>query len=222
MIIQLKSFQAERNERIRARDSSMADVKKSLDDLLAPHAGTAIASRAREAFEFACELDYSHPGLSIAGYLAHPVRVAALTLRAFQPANEQAVVLALLHNVFELSPVTAEKIAARFGQPIADAITVLTVDRSQRTHEYKERYYQRLQAMPAYVRVIKVLDKLDNLFVLYSNPSEEVRRDYLAEIEVFVVPMTASVLPALLPYMTALVDENRTIGLCINAEERKI
>lgn len=210
--IPLRSFQAEREERIRARGCSMADVEKSLDDALAPHVGTALETRAHAAFEFARSLDYSHPGLSIAGYLAHPVRVASLVLRALRPADEQAVVLALLHNVFELSSVVPAEIAKRFGRPIADAITALTVDRSQKTREYTASYYRGLAPLPSWVRAIKVLDKLDNLFVLCLNPDDDLRRDYLADIETFVLPMVAADLPGLLPYVTALVEENRAIG----------
>lgn len=212
--IQLKAFETERADRIRARECSMADVERSLDEALAPWAGTELEARARAAFEFARGLDYSHPGLSIAAYLAHPVRVASLVLRTTQPDSAAPVVLALLHNVFELSSVQPAEIANRFGQPIADAITALTVDRSQKTHEYTESYYRGLLAMPAYVRINKVLDKLDNLFVLCLNPNDDVRRDYLADIETFVLPMVAADLPGLLPYVTALVEDNRAIGHC--------
>jgi hypothetical protein len=68
--------------------------------------------------------------------------------------------------------------------------------------------------MQPHVRVIKILDKLDNLFVLCLNPSDEVRHQYLADIETFVLPMVASDLPALLPYITALVNDCRAVGHC--------
>jgi (p)ppGpp synthase/HD superfamily hydrolase len=208
----LRSFQVEREDRIRARECTMTDVEKLLYEALASHAGTAIERHALSAFEFARRLDYSHPGMSIAGYLAHPVRVASLVLRVLRPVDELAVVLALTHNVFELSSVEPGEISKRFGQPIADAIAALTVDRSQKTREYTASYYRRLAHLPSYVRVIKVLDKLDNLFVLCLNPDETVRRDYLADIETFLLPIVAADLPMLLPYVTALVEDTRAIG----------
>jgi (p)ppGpp synthase/HD superfamily hydrolase len=190
----------------------MAEVEQLFSGMLAPFTGMALASRARAAFDFARQLDYSHPGLDTAAYLAHPVRVASLVLRTLHPADEQAVVLALLHNVFELSTVSRDEIARRFGGPIAVAITALTVDRSQKTREYTAGYYRALHAMPAYVRVVKILDKLDNLFVLCLNPDDGVRRAYLADIETFVLPMVGAELPQLLAYVTALVEDCRATG----------
>jgi (p)ppGpp synthase/HD superfamily hydrolase len=208
----LGSIAAERELRLRARGIQDHEVERLFSDSLAPFAGTELESRARHAFEFANGIDYDHPGLSAAAYLAHPVRVASLVLRVVRLVAADATILALLHNVFELSKVTPQTIAAQFGAPISKAIEVLTVDRSQTTHEYTTRYYAALRAMPPYVRIVKVLDKMDNMFVLGLNPSAAVRAQYLADIEEFVVPMVAADLPQLSSYFAELIEDCRRTG----------
>lgn len=208
----LGSIAAERQMRLRARGIQDHEVEQLFSESLAPFAGTDLEARAREAFEFAKGIDYDHPGLSATAYLAHPVRVASLVLRIVRPVDEEATVLALLHNVFELSKVMPQAIGARFGAPISKAIETLTVDRSQTTHAYTTRYYTMLRAMPPYVRIVKVLDKMDNMFILGLNPNAAVRAQYLADIEEFVVPMVAADLPQLSTYFAELIEDCRRTG----------
>ena len=205
--IGLGSIEEERQHRLASREIEADAVDRMLEDALAPYAGTLLARQAREAWAFASNIDYHHTGLSTASYLAHPVRVAALTLKLMRPPHEMGLSLALLHNVFELSDVRPDEISGRFGQPIADAIRVLTVDRTQKSRGYTVAYYRKLHDMPSYVRIVKALDKLDNMFVLCLNPSEDVRTQYLEDIETFVRPMVAAELPHLLPYFDNLIDD---------------
>jgi hypothetical protein len=67
-------------------------------------------------------------------------------------------------------------------------------------------------ACPLSARVVKIVDKLDNLFVLGLNPDASVRKKYLAEIEDFVLPMAAATLPRLITYMRDLVQDCRLTG----------
>jgi (p)ppGpp synthase/HD superfamily hydrolase len=210
--IELQPIEVERERRIQGRSLTAAEVDAQLEQVLAPFAGTALGTRAHDAYEFAKRLDYDHPGLSAAAYLAHPVRVASLASRLIRPREDESVVLALLHNVFELSSVSPAQIAAGFGAPIAKAIEVLTVDRTRKDREYTVGYYRGICDMPRYVRMIKVLDKLDNLFILCLNPDDEVRRTYLADIETFIVPMAAADQPDLVPYLHELIGDCRVLG----------
>ena len=165
-----------------------------------------------EAFDFARGLNYTHPGLTPSAYLAHPVRVMDLVVRLFGNVNLQAAVLALLHNVYEVSRVTEVEVSERFGAEIAGAIAVLTVDRSDTSPESVARYYAQLEASPEWVRVVKVCDKLDNLFVLGLNPDDEVRARYLADVERYLRPLAEGCVPQVVPYLDDLVADCRERG----------
>jgi (p)ppGpp synthase/HD superfamily hydrolase len=140
-----------------------------------------------------------------------------MALTILRPPDEMATVLALLHNLLEVSKISAGEISEHFGQPLANAIVDLTVDRTQTTHDYTVAYYRKLMDLPRWARVIKVLDKLDNLFVLCLNPNEQVRNSYLADIEEFVMPMVTADLPHLVLYMRALIADCRKLGF-LNGE----
>jgi (p)ppGpp synthase/HD superfamily hydrolase len=164
------------------------------------------------ALEFASQLDYRHPGMSKASYLAHPLRVAGMAAQLASPNEEGLIVVALLHNVFEVTAVTSEEISKRFGHDISGIISILTVDRKlQPLREYRQSYYAEILRSRAATR-IKVLDKLDNMFVLCLNPDEQVRHDYLLEIEEFVLPLVEHHVPALELYFRELLADCRSLG----------
>ncbi len=60
--------------------------------------------------------------------------------------------------------------------------------------------------------MVKIFDKLDNIFLLGLNRNEDVRVKYLAEIETFVLPMVARDVPELSAYFEQLVTEARQLG----------
>jgi (p)ppGpp synthase/HD superfamily hydrolase len=202
----------ERQLRLRSLENEGAESESMLSAALAPFAGTALASRVRAAYEYAKTIEYEHAGLSPAAYLAHPVRVACMALQLVRPPDEDATVLALIHNVFEVSTVPEQEIARHFGDRFVHAMRTLTVDRCQTTRDYTVQYYRRVDTLPRWARVVKVLDKLDNLFILCLNPDDDVRTAYLADVEEFIVPMAAADLPHLVPYMRDLVANNRAVG----------
>jgi guanosine-3',5'-bis(diphosphate) 3'-pyrophosphohydrolase len=172
-----------------------------------------VRQRLLGAHAYACSLDYKHGGLSSAIYLSHPLRVAALGLLSDEAENDDIGVVGLLHNVLEVSQISKDDIAGKFGKDIAEQISVLTVDRSlQWDQTYKAAYYARINEGPRAARVVKIFDKLDNIFLLGLNRNADVRMKYLAEIETFVLPMVASDAPELSEYFEKLVTETRQLG----------
>jgi len=171
-------------------------------------------TRLADAFIFAKEIKYRHVGLTSDIYFSHPLRVAGLATLVSGARDAGVGVLAILHNVLEVSDVSVDTLSAIFGHGIADQVQALTVDRDvQWDKVYKAGYYSRMMAGPVSTRVVKIVDKLDNLFVLGLNPDASVREKYLAEIEDFVLPMTVGTLPALTSYMRNLVQDCRSTGL---------
>jgi len=80
----------------------------------------------------------------------------------------------------------------------------LTIDRSRQSDpEYLEAYY--VGIVRADAGAIKVVDKMDNLFLLHVAPDRDVRRRYIAEIRRHVVPLCAHALPAATGYLSDLI-----------------
>ena len=59
---------------------------------------------------------------------------------------------------------------------------------------------------------VKVLDKLDNLFMLGLNPNDEVRDRYLEEIKEYIVPLAKKMDDDLAVYIEKLIVYNKNVG----------
>lgn len=170
-------------------------------------------NRLIHAFEFAKQIKYRHVGLTSDIYFSHPLRVAGLATLISGAEDAETGVLAILHNVLEVSDVSADSITESFGLDMSNQIRMLTVDRDiQWNRAYKEDYYSKLIEGPIFARVVKIIDKLDNLFLLGLNSDVSVRDKYLTEIEDFILPMTVTSLPAVTAYMRELVLDCRSTG----------
>lgn len=207
----LLTIAAERQRRLASRRDEGRESAAEFAAALEPWRKMSLAQRVQDAYKFAAALDYHHPGLSPASYLAHPVRVAALALQLSGGPGD-APVLALLHNIFEVTTVRPAAVAAKFGGSMVAAIEVLTVDRSMTSRDYTQRYYAAIAAAPSWVRMVKVLDKLDNMFLLCLNPDAGIRSRYLQDVEEFVVPLADRDAPPLVVYLQALIADCRAIG----------
>ncbi|MFN9490483.1 MAG: hypothetical protein ACK59Y_11990 [Betaproteobacteria bacterium] len=162
------------------------------------------------AFHFAKGIGYKHPGLSSEIYFAHPLRVSAMAMIVENSLHAEVGILGLLHNVLEVSDIHTNLLKESFGEEIFAQIEALTVDRNlQWDVEYKTAYYENLMGGPRNARVVKIMDKLDNIFLLGLNPDPTIRFKYLLEIEKFLMPMVAQTLPELVDYMTDLLLNHR-------------
>ena len=142
--------------------------------------------------KFVMSMDYSsHPGSkSKTGYMNHPLRMATLAAEMFTDEKQEGVVVSLVHNILEVTPVTTKELAEIVGEPVAGTVEVLTVDRiRQKDIAYKISYYRNIQNRGLVAAGIKVLDKYDNLFLLGLNSDADVRKWYLDEIDEHVIPL---------------------------------
>ena len=85
----------------------------------------------------------------------------------------------------------------------------MTVDRNRQWDwGYKDNYYRKISTSKE-MSIIKVLDKLDNLYLLSDNPSKKIKLLYLYEIEKFVLPLASTFIPKLVDNINSLVSFNR-------------
>ena len=165
------------------------------------------------ANEFLLELPFIHKGLTREQYCAHCYRVSTMALHFSEKNCEIAGVIGLLHNVLEVSDVTTEKIQQEFGTEISKALSILKVERDlQRDKDYLDKYYNDIKCYSDYLPRVKVVDKLDNLFVLGLNPSDKIRDVYLEEIKDYIVPMASEIETELAEYFNDLINYNQETG----------
>ena len=145
---------------------------------------------------FAENLEYVHPGLDSKTYLVHPLRVATLSGLFTTQDKLLTAKVGLLHNVYEVGVVEPTTIIEQFGQGVHLALETLKVDRDRQPNlQYLSDYYDAIAQLPNGLGIIKVVDKIDNLYTLNLTASSETRLRYLTEIEKFVVPLCEDVSP---------------------------
>lgn len=209
----LTAIVAERQSRINGRyqpdPKAWVLWNQALDSLQDPE-DLLILSK---AFAFAKEIKYRHVGMSSDIYFMHPMRTAAYALLCDECQSIDFGIIGLLHNVFELSDTPPERLTKTFDMDITNQVLALTVDRDvQWDLSYKQAYYDNINSKPLSCRVVKIFDKLDNLFVLGLNDVDDVRGKYLAEIRTHILPMAERDLPSVFPYLVELTDESELTG----------
>ena len=122
------------------------------------------------------------------------------------------MVLALLHNCLETTKVNSSFIKNLFGNQIFQEIKILTVNRKKQWNKkYKQVYYNKINNFSKNTKIIKILDKLDNLFVLNNNPDYEVKKKYLNEIKKYILPMIRKNTPFLNNYFNNLIKNTHLL-----------
>jgi len=108
-------------------------------------------------------------------YIEHPARVAARVLTR-NDATDTVVMAALLHDVLEDSDLTYEALAASVGENVATIVGELTnlytkehSPELNRAHR-KQAEFLRLRHTSHEAKIIKMLDRIDNLRDEGSDP----------------------------------------------------
>ena len=142
------------------------------------------------AYNFSKNLAYSHPGLDSNIYFYHPLRVCLLSTKISQKLSSELMTLCLLHNIFETTDIEQSIVSKIFGKKITAQLNILTINRKNEwTGNYKRKYYENIKKTNKNVIITKILDKLDNLYVLKKNKNSKVKKQYLKEIEDFLMPL---------------------------------
>jgi len=82
----------------------------------------------------------------------------------------------------------------------------LTINREfQLNNAYLEEYYSEINNLPFNLGMIKVLDKIDNLYTLESTATPVQKMKYMEEIRNFVVPLCDNVSPHLSETLKSIV-----------------
>ena len=111
-------------------------------------------------------------------YIVHPARVAG-RVAAHPRATEAMVAAAFLHDVVEDTPHTLEEVASEFGLEVARLVAELTNPSKGSKAPRRERKQvdrDHLAQVSVEAKVIKLLDRIDNLQEMVDAPSSFLRK----------------------------------------------
>lgn len=139
-----------------------------------------LAAAALDAVAFAAA---AHDGQRRKGtgdtYILHPVRVAkrVAELTIDDPdAHRQMIIAALLHDVLEDTHATPQQIERRFGAAVLQLVEHLTEDMSLPHGERVRCMFEHVGQLPREARLIKLVDRLDNVNEMDGLPREFISR----------------------------------------------
>lgn len=148
--------------------------------------------------QLAENLKYKHAGLGSKEYFLHPLRVGSIAGIANPEKNILNVQIGMLHNIYEVTDLQKSDVLKIADSEVEKIIAGLTIDRKlQFDSGYLIEYYGTISSFPYKLGIIKVIDKIDNLFTLNTTASSEVKDRYLQEIADYVVPLCDLVSPQL-------------------------
>lgn len=137
--------------------------------------------RLLQALDFAAERHSAQrrKGPDAAPYVNHLIEVATLVANVGQIEDVEVLIAAVLHDVLEDTPTTADEVSERFGPRVCSFVQALSDDKSLPRQRRRELTLQELPAMDALVKVIKLADLSSNIKFLPSTWSDARKLEYL-------------------------------------------
>lgn len=158
-------------------------------------------------FKISSSLPYQHDGLSASLYFPHVLRVASYAGLFLGSTNLIAPVIGLFHNFYEVTNVSGQNTHQLFPHSVDKCIRLLTIDRtSQSNPSYLSSYYHALLHSSEEVRLVKVFDKIDNLYLLHLHDNYEEKSAYRTEVSKYVIPLASSLSSSLRYHLIDLLD----------------
>ncbi|HSI73859.1 MAG TPA: HD domain-containing protein [Fimbriimonas sp.] len=142
-----------------------------------------LPSKLDRAIRFALE---AHEGKYRKGevplpYVVHPMDVLFKVRHLGGISDEDALAAAALHDVIEDAHVSAELLEDQFGPKVARLVQQLTRRFDKRADRYSAMLLQDIAAMDAEAQVIKLCDRLANLWEMERTLSVELTCAYADE-----------------------------------------
>lgn len=122
------------------------------------------------AFAARAHANQRRKGAAQEPYVNHLIEVAELVAEATGGGDEDALIAALLHDVVEDTPITAEELAAQFGAEVA---RVVVENSDDMTLPKDARRRARIESAPrksARARLVKSADLISNLRAMAASP----------------------------------------------------
>lgn len=137
--------------------------------------------RLLQALDFAAERHSAQrrKGPDAAPYVNHLIEVATLVANVGQVEDVEVLIAAVLHDVLEDTPTTADEVSERFGPRVCGFVQALSDDKALPRKRRRELTLQELPAMDALVKIIKLADLSSNIKFLPATWSDARKLEYL-------------------------------------------
>jgi (p)ppGpp synthase/HD superfamily hydrolase len=154
------------------------------------------------------KLQFTHLGFNQNDYFLHILRVASIAGIINTDHHILSTKIGFLHNIYEVTDLDSSQISRKFGNEIKEILNILKINRRlQNNKEYLNLYYEGIYNLPFNSGVVKVLDKLDNLYSLNETATPEIKENYLLEIDEYIVPLCKKVAPHILPTLSDTINK---------------
>jgi guanosine-3',5'-bis(diphosphate) 3'-pyrophosphohydrolase len=140
-----------------------------------------VLPRLLQALDFAAERHSAQrrKGPDAAPYVNHLIEVATLVANVGQVDDVEVLIAAVLHDVLEDTPTSADEVRQRFGPRVCAMVEALSDDKSLPRKRRREITLEELPEMEALVKVIKLADLSSNIKLLPHTWSDERKLEYL-------------------------------------------
>lgn len=137
--------------------------------------------RLLEALDFAAQRHSAQrrKGPDAAPYVNHLIEVAMLVSSVAGVEDVDVLIAAVLHDVLEDTPTSADEVEERFGSRVCRMVEALSDDKSLPRPRRRAITLEELPEMDAQVKVIKLADLSSNIKLLPPNWSDERKLEYL-------------------------------------------
>ena len=129
-----------------------------------------------------------------APYLEHLLEALEVLVRGAGVTEPGVLAAAVLHDVIEDTPCTADDIAATFGPRVAGLVGWVTIPQprpGQDKASAKDAYLRGLRAAPRDAILVKLADRASNVQTLRKLPPAR-QRSYYAQTVTHIVPLAAA------------------------------
>jgi len=209
----LKNIHAERQIRLNSRiNNGYGEVDKFII-WLKKNPDANLVKIGTESLDKILKLKFTHNILNTSTYLAHIVRVTRMSIEFCPEVAHKSITPALIHNILETTNLTEIQFLKKFDKFSFSTVKTLTINREkQHLQTYLKNYYSIIMESHLSVGIIKIADKIDNIYTLCLNPDKKKRDIYLKQIEDFVIPLSVSKVPHVTDYLVKLVDNADKTG----------
>jgi (p)ppGpp synthase/HD superfamily hydrolase len=213
MLFKLKNYKTERNRRIKSIKKFDKKAVTEWNQMLNNIKLRRYKNELQKYYNFLKKLKFKHQNHE--AYFSHPLRVAYIchNLTKSARSSKNLIILSLFHNIIETSNLNQKFLKKYLGKKITNQIKILTVNRKmQWNNNYKKNYYKKIYIDEKNTRIVKIIDKLDNLFIIGLCKSELTRKRYISEIENYILPMVKNDIPKLKKYFNGLIKQSYSLG----------
>lgn len=147
-----------------------------------------------KAVEFAIRYHGDQRRPTGAPYLEHLLEALEILVRGAGVTDPEVLCAAVLHDVVEDTPCTADDVRAEFGDRVADTVGWVTKPEPEDGADRKaakETYLKGLQNAPDDAVLVKLADRASNVQTL-RNLSLPRQREYYAQTVSYIMPLAAS------------------------------